>query len=66
MAEPIQSGTDDIRIDVLAGGRWPDPFALLGRHPQDSLTLVRTFQPGARSVRVLAPGAPPGAPSLAN
>ena len=67
--QDTQTRPDSIRVDALASGRWHDPFAVLGPHAdpqlQDGLTVVRTFQPGARSVRVLAAGAPPGAASLA-
>ena len=42
-------------IGGLCSSRWPDPFALLGAHRVDGTTVVRTFQPGARSVTVLAP-----------
>ena len=67
--QDTQTRPDSIRVDALASGRWHDPFAVLGPHAdpqlQDGLTVVRTFQPGARSVRVLAAGAQPGAASLA-
>ncbi len=42
----------DAALDALAAGRHGDPFAVLGR-PGD---VVRSFQPGASAVTVLARG----------
>ncbi|GAC1417718.1 MAG: 1,4-alpha-glucan branching protein GlgB [Burkholderiaceae bacterium] len=64
MAEhlPYDAGTfGDVSASSIMAcmrGRWPDPFALLGVHARDAVTIVRTFQPGAARVDVLAPGAP--------
>jgi len=43
---------DAASFDALTAGRHGDPFALLGRHGE----IVRTFQPGARAVTLLARG----------
>ncbi|MDP1643494.1 MAG: 1,4-alpha-glucan branching protein GlgB [Phenylobacterium sp.] len=40
-------------------GRLTDPFVFLGPHEADGKTVVRTFQPGARSVTALQDGAKP-------
>jgi 1,4-alpha-glucan branching enzyme len=40
-------------VNRLCGTHWSDPFALLGAHVEEGVTVVRTFQPGARSVIVL-------------
>ncbi|ABS62165.1 1,4-alpha-glucan branching enzyme [Parvibaculum lavamentivorans DS-1] len=46
------------RLEYAAGalleGRLTDPFALLGPHAQDDGYVVRTFQPGAESVSLIA------------
>ena len=39
---------------ALIEGRLDDPFAFLGRHPTDDGMIVRTFQPGAESVSLVA------------
>ncbi|HYZ32862.1 MAG TPA: 1,4-alpha-glucan branching protein GlgB [Crenalkalicoccus sp.] len=39
-------------VEALVAGRHGDPFALLGRHGEE----VRSFQPGAQGVAVLARG----------
>lgn len=54
-SEP-QAAPDGATIDALSRGRWPDPFALFGPHRHEGVTTIRTFQPGALSVRLLAPG----------
>jgi len=41
-------------LDALLSGRLPDPFALLGPHRAGDGMVVRTFQPGARAVDVVA------------
>ena len=40
----------DADLDAIAAGRHGDPFAGLGRHGD----TVRSFQPGARGVTLLA------------
>ena len=39
---------------ALLDGRLEDPFALLGPHGEGAGRIVRTFQPGAKGVRLLA------------
>jgi 1,4-alpha-glucan branching enzyme len=39
---------------ALLEGRLDDPFALLGPHTVDGVTSVRTFQPGAEAVDLIA------------
>jgi len=43
-------------VDDLIAGRVHDPHAILGGHPSDGQTLVRTLRRGAGSVAVLAGG----------
>lgn len=46
---------DPAAVAALVEGRHGDPFAILGMHGGSGQPLVvRTFQPGARAVRVLA------------
>jgi 1,4-alpha-glucan branching enzyme len=45
------SSPDDVRM-LLARDHY-DPHRLLGRHPVDGATVVRTWRPGAISARVL-------------
>jgi len=40
-------------LDLLAAGRHANPFALLGRHRMGDGFVVRTFQPGAKTVDLL-------------
>lgn len=56
MAERIDEYLDVDRgmVDALLSGRLPDPFALLGPHRAGEGVIIRTFQPGARAVDVLA------------
>ena len=57
---------DKSMLAALMAGRHGDPFALLGPHPDQGRTLVRTIQPGADAVTLLVetePGAGPTAPS---
>ena len=46
--------TDEAAIAALVQARLSDPFALLGRHRVDQGTAIRSFQPGALAVDVLA------------
>ncbi len=49
-------------LKALAQGRHHDPFALLGLHEDNGTRIVRTLQPGARSVQLVgADGAVMGA-----
>ncbi|WP_019143005.1 1,4-alpha-glucan branching protein GlgB [Noviherbaspirillum massiliense] len=48
------AGVGQGTIDALLHGRLRDPFALLGPHPVNGKAIVRTFQPGARAVDVVA------------
>ena len=40
-------------IALLEEGRHPDPFAVLGRHAVEDITLVRAFLPGAHYVELV-------------
>jgi 1,4-alpha-glucan branching enzyme len=40
-------------IALLEEGRHPDPFAVLGRHAVEDMTLVRAFLPGAHYVELV-------------
>lgn len=44
--------------DALAAGRHNDPFAVLGPHPDNGGLVLRSFQPHAAEVFVLAGGEP--------
>jgi 1,4-alpha-glucan branching enzyme len=46
--------TDFSAIEALVRGRLSDPFTFLGPHDMPQGHVVRTFQPGAKSVEVLA------------
>jgi 1,4-alpha-glucan branching enzyme len=56
MSEHAEARTDidPKMIDALVHGRLMNPYALLGPHDVDAQKIVRTFQPGARSVDVVA------------
>src|SRR5687767_4436495 len=45
-------------FEALAGARHSDPFSVLGPQQEDGAVVVRTFQPGAERVDVLAAGGP--------
>ena len=45
---PVQQLSPELRRIVEA--RHHDPFAVLGRHPEGGLTLIRVYIPGARDV----------------
>ncbi|CAN5327010.1 hypothetical protein BH10PSE8_BH10PSE8_16900 [soil metagenome] len=47
---PSIPGSD---IALLAEGRHPDPFAVLGHHVVDEIGLVRAFLPGANYVELV-------------
>jgi 1,4-alpha-glucan branching enzyme len=47
-------GVDEMTIDAVVNGRLEDPFSFLGPHRVGDRMLVRTFQPGARAVDVVA------------
>ncbi|WP_341990995.1 1,4-alpha-glucan branching protein GlgB [Azorhizobium sp. AG788] len=47
---------DQDALTALVEGRHGDPFSFLGPHPVASGMVVRTFQPGARTVEVLEGG----------
>ena len=52
-----RAGLDQEQIDALGDGRHASPFAVLGRFSDgDDGSVVRTFQPQADSVTVLAGG----------
>ncbi|AMR81177.1 1,4-alpha-glucan branching protein GlgB [Cupriavidus nantongensis] len=46
-------------LDALLGGRHPDPFGVLGPHPDGDATLVRACLPGAASVQLADAGGAP-------
>jgi 1,4-alpha-glucan branching enzyme len=46
---------DAARLEALAGGREHDPFALLGLHAGADGVSIRTLQPDAEAVTLLAP-----------
>ncbi len=51
------TGVDQKTLDAVLHGRLADPFALFGPHRtggQGDLVVVRTFQPGARAVDIVA------------
>ena len=43
-------------IAKIIAARHRDPFAVLGRHHQAGLTIVRTFKPHAKSVTIAEGG----------
>ena len=48
------TGLDQKTIDAVVSGRLADPFALFGPHRVGDAMVVRTFQPGARAVDIVA------------
>ncbi|MDP1626583.1 MAG: 1,4-alpha-glucan branching protein GlgB [Parvibaculum sp.] len=48
------NGTLEHAAAALLDGRLTDPFALLGPHDEGGGTVVRTFQPGAEEVSLIA------------
>ncbi|MDQ4106603.1 MAG: 1,4-alpha-glucan branching enzyme, partial [Actinomycetota bacterium] len=47
--------TNEETYQTIVAGDHGDPFSVLGLHEEDGAELVvRTFQPGARSVRVVS------------
>jgi 1,4-alpha-glucan branching enzyme len=47
---------DPASVEALLVGRLNDPFAFLGAHETRDGRVVRTFQPGADAVEVVARG----------
>src|ERR671913_611582 len=45
-------------FEALAGARHADPFGVLGPQPEADGVVIRTFQPAAERVEVLAAGGP--------
>jgi len=45
--------TNEATLGALAAGRHHDPFALLGVHKEKGHRVIRTLQPGAKSVAVI-------------
>jgi 1,4-alpha-glucan branching enzyme len=45
---------DRAGVQALVEGRHGDPFGILGQHPAEGGSIIRTFMPGASSVEVLA------------
>ncbi|RJF95333.1 1,4-alpha-glucan branching protein GlgB [Noviherbaspirillum saxi] len=56
MADRIEelADVDQKTLDAVLGGQLPNPFALFGPHREGERTVVRTFQPGARAVDIVA------------
>lgn len=52
------TGIDPKAIDALIHGRLSDPFSLLGPHQVGEYLSVRTFQPGALAVDLIARARP--------
>jgi 1,4-alpha-glucan branching enzyme len=50
----VSASADDPRIPALLAGQLVDPFGFLGPHDTADGRIVRTFQPGADAVDVLA------------
>ena len=50
----VRASADDPRIPALLSGRLADPFGFLGPHDTAEGRIVRTFQPGADAVDVIA------------
>ncbi|MEN3366132.1 MAG: 1,4-alpha-glucan branching enzyme [Burkholderiales bacterium] len=48
-------GIDAVTVEAVLHGRLTNPFALLGPHRSGDNMIVRTFQPDARAVDVIAP-----------
>ncbi|TCS39387.1 1,4-alpha-glucan branching enzyme [Paucimonas lemoignei] len=48
---------DRQKRDALLAGRLADPFSFLGPHRIGDKLVIRTFQPGARAVDIVLPGA---------
>src|SRR6185312_2794500 len=46
--------TDPLVSEALAGGRFSDPFAVLGAHDGPGGRIVRAFLPGASGVEVVS------------
>jgi 1,4-alpha-glucan branching enzyme len=49
-------GIDSNTVEAVLHGRVTNPFALFGPHGAGDKMIVRTFQPGARAVDVMARG----------
>ena len=47
--------TENTALDMLAGRFQGDPFSFLGQHKAEKGWIIRTIQPGAKSVVVLTP-----------
>jgi 1,4-alpha-glucan branching enzyme len=45
--------SNEAALEALAAGRHHDPFALLGVHKEKGRRIIRSLQPGARSVAVI-------------
>jgi 1,4-alpha-glucan branching enzyme len=56
------TGIDPRMIDALVHGRLSDPFGFLGPHHTGNRRVVRSYQPGARAVDVVARNNPDGQP----
>jgi len=56
------TGADPKMIDAVVHGRLSDPFAFLGPHVAGDNRIVRSFQPGARAVDLVARDDPHGKP----
>ena len=54
--EQTKTLVDPKVLDALLRGRLADPFSFLGPHAVEGGTVVRSFQPGARAVDLVARG----------
>lgn len=49
----LTAGIDRDALNALVDGRHGDPFSILGPHPVQGATIIRTFLPGAEGVEIL-------------
>lgn len=49
----LTAGIDRDALNALVDGRHGDPFSILGPHPLQGATIIRTFLPGAEGVEIL-------------
>ncbi|MDQ1656182.1 MAG: 1,4-alpha-glucan branching enzyme [Cryptosporangiaceae bacterium] len=53
---PATADLDRTELDKLVSGELYNPHAILGRHPTERGTVIRTLRPGATAVAVIAEG----------
>ncbi|WP_165218878.1 1,4-alpha-glucan branching protein GlgB [Affinirhizobium pseudoryzae] len=49
----LTTGIDREALNALVEGRHGDPFSILGPHPVQGATIIRTFLPGAEGVEIV-------------